>query len=195
MTKNELENETNAKSPAMDKGDGVTMSQGRGPAMNAPSGGTSNGKHTPATAPESTGSGHDSEAGLLAQVQESGKDIASKSLKAIGEKTLSTTEGYKSEITGGLNTLAEGLRQASSTFAGAAKDKPLASAGARYIGDLAGKIESVSGYVERKDATALFRDVKGFAKRNPTVFVGGAFALGFALSRLIRSSSATPTRG
>ncbi|MEO5859042.1 MAG: hypothetical protein ABIR33_08855 [Pyrinomonadaceae bacterium] len=193
MTKTELENETNAKSPAMDKGDGVTMSQGRGPAMNAPSG-TGNGKSAPATAAKSAGSGHDSDAGVLAQVQKSGKDIASKSLKAIGEKTLSTTEGYKSEITGGLNTLADGLRKASTSFEGS-EDKPLASAGARYIGDLAEKIESVSGYFERNDATALFQDVKGFARRNPTVFVGGAFALGFALSRMIRSTAATQTRG
>ena len=131
------------------------------------------------------------DAGVLSQVQDTGRDLAAKSLNAIGEKTRSTTEGYKSDITGGLHTLAEGLRQASATFNNQADDNPISSAGARYIGDLAGKIESASGYFERKDAAALMSDVKGFARRNPTVFVGAAFATGFALSRMIRSSMAT----
>ena len=149
-----------------------------------------------ATQASQPGSEQFDDAGVLSQVQETGRDLASKSLNAIGEKTRSTTEGYKSEITGGLHTLAEGLRQASASFNEQADDNAISSAGARYIGDLAGKIESVSGYFERKDAADLLQDVKGFARRNPTVFVGSAFALGFALSRFIRSGAAAPsTRG
>lgn len=182
MTKHEMENETNNKDVAMNEGKVATMNENKGPVQTKGNG---------------PGQGHADDAGVLAQVQETGKDIATKSLGAIGEKTRSTTEGYRSDISGGLHMLAEGLRQTSSTFnKGEAHDKPLSSAGARYIGDLAEKVEGVSGYFERMDTTALLRDVKGFAKRNPTVFVGGAFALGFAVSRLIRSSTAaSPTRG
>jgi hypothetical protein len=129
--------------------------------------------------------------GVISQVQDTGKDLANKGVQAIGDKTKSTAEGYKSEITGGLHTLADGLRQTSSNFRTEGEGNALASAGARYIGDLAEKIESVSGYFERKDTMDLIRDVRGFAKRNPTVFVGGAFAVGFALSRVIRSGASS----
>lgn len=128
------------------------------------------------------------DAGVIEQVQESGREIAAKSLQAIGERTKSTTAGYQSDISSGLRTLADGLKQTSSTF-GVADETPLSSAGGRYIADLAEKIEGISDYFERKDAGELIEDVKGFARRNPTVFVGGAFALGFAISRLVRSSS------
>ncbi len=155
------------------------------------------GKATPESQSRSAGSANQGQGdeGVLSQVQDSGRDIANKGLQAIGDKTKSTAEGYKSEITGGLHTLADGLRQTSSNFRKDGEQNVLASAGARYISDLAEKIESVSGYFERKDTTDLIRDVKGFARRNPTVFVGGAFAAGFALSRVIRSGASTSTAG
>ena len=221
MTKNEMENEKNNKSTGINQGKGSTPNAGadssgetgagaaKGMASGSGSGSEGSGSGTGAgrsstvdrgsekmsTQGKSSVPGQDktSDVGVLEQVQESGKDLASKSLAAIGEKTRSATEGYKSEITGGLHTLAEGLRQTSSTFQRGSDDTPLATAGGRYLGDLADKIESVSGYFERKDAAALMSDVKGFARRNPTVFVGASFAAGFALSRLIRSSMAAPS--
>jgi hypothetical protein len=129
--------------------------------------------------------------GVVDQVKETGRDIAARSLGAIEDRTQSATSGYKSDISTGLHTLADGLRQTSSTFQNAAEDKPLSSAGARYIEDLANKIENVSNYFESKDPADVVKDVKNFARKNPAIFVGGAFALGFALSRLVRSASNT----
>lgn len=184
MTKHETTSETKNKGAAPNDGKSALTNESHDKGPVIPKG-------------NGPGRGPDEDAGVLAQVKETGQDIATKSMHAIGEKTKSTTEGYKSDISSGLHTLAEGLRQTSSTLGkGEADDKPLSSAGARYIGGLAEKVESVSGYFERKDATDLLKDVTGFAKRNPTVFVGGAFALGFALSRLIKSSAtASPSRG
>src|SRR5215207_7425241 len=62
--------------------------------------------------------------GIVAQAQESGREIASKSIQAIGDRTRNATAGYKSDISAGLHTLADGLRQTSSTFQDAAEDKP-----------------------------------------------------------------------
>lgn len=132
---------------------------------------------------------------VIAQVQESGREIASKSMEAIGDRTRTATAGYKSDISSGLHTLADGLRQTSSTFQQAAEDKPISTAGARYIEDIAKKIEGVSDYFERTEASDLINDMKGFARRNPAVFVGGAFAMGFAISRLIRSAGEARTEG
>lgn len=139
--------------------------------------------------------GNGADQGVLAQAQESGRDIASKSIEAIGERTRTATAGYKSDISAGLHTLADGLRQTSSTVQDAAEDKPISTAGAKYIEDIAKKIEAVSDYFERSEAGDVVQDLKGFARRNPTVFVGGAFALGFALSRLLRSAENENTTG
>lgn len=132
-------------------------------------------------------------ADVVGQVQETGRELASRSIDAIGGRARAATSAYKTDITSGLHTLADGLRQTSSTFMDAAEDKPLSTAGARYIDDLASKIENVSDYFERKDPADLVRDIKVFAKKNPAIFVGGAFALGFAISRLARSSAAVNT--
>jgi hypothetical protein len=134
-----------------------------------------------------------SELGVLEQVQESGKEIASRSLEAVSERTRAATSGYQSDITAGLQTLADGLRKTSTTLQDAPDDKPLSTAGARYMEELAQRIDSVSAYVERKDPADVIKDVKRFARQNPTIFVGGSFALGFALSRLLRSAAVDGT--
>ncbi|MDI1241096.1 MAG: hypothetical protein PSX80_04160 [bacterium] len=202
MNKNDMDNETTNKTAGMNQGKTEGASQGKSTGKSAGGsqgqGTATGGSNMPTASWQSAGAragqGREEE-GVLSQVQESGKDIASKGLQAISDKTRSTTEGYKSELTGGLHTLANGLRQTSSSFRTGGEQNALASAGAKYIGDLADRIESVSGYFERKDATDLFRDVKGFARRNPTVFVGGAFVVGFALSRVIRTGASASTAG
>lgn len=209
MNNNDIDNQTGSKTAAKNQGKTESSqgtaggqipgsSQGQGRAIDEGRSTRSSSQSTDAGTGQgrSMGAGvgqGQREEGVLSQVQESGRDIANKGLQAISEKTRSATDGYKSEITSGLHTLADGLRQTSSSFRTNGEENTLASAGARYIGDLAEKIESVSGYFERKDATALLQDVRGFAKRNPTVFVGSAFAVGFALSRVIRSGASAAT--
>ncbi len=129
--------------------------------------------------------------GVIGEIQQSGREIAERSIGAVGSRTRTAASGYKSEITSGLYSLADGLRKTSETFQENADDQPLPAAGARYIEDLANKIEWVSNYFEGKDPSAVAQDVKRFARENPTIFVGGAFVVGFAISRLFRS--ATPT--
>ena len=158
-----------------DKGNGGANRPGQQPASQA-------GVREPAAAKVE-------EQGVVGQAQATGRDIVSKSLDTISERTRAATSGYKSDISSGLHTLADGLRQTSATFQNGGEDKPLSTAGARYIDDLAQKIESVSDYFERKDPADVVQDVKRFARQNPTIFVGGAFALGFAVSRLFRSAA------
>lgn len=174
MTKIEMDEDTGSRGRSGADG-------GKGPTTEA------NGKIAEGRRAE--GVQNDEHRSVVGQIQEAGRDVASKSVSAISEKTRAKTAGYQSEISSGLHTLAEGLRQTSSQFQNTAEDTPLSSASARYIGDLAEKLESVSSYFERKDASALMQDVKAFAKSNPTLFVGGAFVVGFAVSRLVRSSS------
>ena len=63
---------------------------------------------------------------------------------------------------------------------------------ARVVGDYgekaANSIERLSTYVRDKDPKQLLDDVQNFGRRQPALLLGGAFLLGFAGARLIRSS-------
>ena len=137
--------------------------------------------------PDAAGGFGSEDSGLAGKAQESGREILSRSVQAVGDRTRATTDSYMQEVSTGLHALAEGLRQTGSSVQGTGFDQPLSNAGARYLEGLAGKVEDLSGYLERKDLTAIYGDVRVFAREHPAVFVGGAFALGFAVSRLLKS--------
>ena len=139
--------------------------------------------------PDAAGGFRSEDSGIAGKAQESGREIVSRSVQAVGDRTRATTDSYMQEVSTGLHALAEGLRQTGSSVQGTGADQPLSNAGARYLEGLAGKVEDLSGYLERKDLTAIYGDVRVFAREHPAVFVGGAFALGFAVSRLLKSGS------
>lgn len=66
---------------------------------------------------------------------------------------------------------------------------------ARVVGDYgeraANSLERLSTYVRDKDPKQLLDDVQNFGRRQPALLLGGAFLLGFAGARLIRSSMGT----
>lgn len=51
--------------------------------------------------------------------------------------------------------------------------------------------DSLNSYAQRlrdRDLQEMYREAKDMARRNPSLFLGGAFALGFALTRFLKSS-------
>jgi hypothetical protein len=60
---------------------------------------------------------------------------------------------------------------------------------AQYADRGAEQIEHFGGYLRRHDTSQLVSDVEGFARRQPMVFAGGAFALGMLAVRFLRSRS------
>jgi uncharacterized membrane protein YgcG len=63
---------------------------------------------------------------------------------------------------------------------------------AEYGDTLAQQIEKISQYFERSDVRVMVRDVETFARRNPAVFIGGAFAVGLLAARFLKSSNPNP---
>jgi hypothetical protein len=72
---------------------------------------------------------------------------------------------------------------------GKEQETPIAGLTARYGDSLAQQVEQVSHYLEQKDLRELVRDVEVFARRNPAVFIGGAFALGMLAARFLKSGN------
>ncbi len=60
---------------------------------------------------------------------------------------------------------------------------------AEYADKAADQVERFSGYLRENDVDSLLNDARGFARRNPAVFLGSAAALGFLATRFLKSSS------
>ena len=89
----------------------------------------------------------------------------------------------KTRATEALGSVAAALRQSS---------EPLRNNNQGTIADYAGKaadqLEQFSARVRERDLTELMEDVNGFARRQPALFVGAAFAAGVLAARFLKSS-------
>ena len=113
-------------------------------------------------------------------VAESAKDLASQA----GEKLLSSVEEQKAAGADFVAGVAGAIRRAANEFD---KDVPQA---AQYIRLAADQIGTVSDAFRRRDLNQLVADVQGFARRQPTAFLGAAVLAGFAAVRFLKTSTA-----
>ncbi len=60
---------------------------------------------------------------------------------------------------------------------------------ADYTDQAAEQIERFSGYLRDTDVEEIVDEARGFARRRPALFLGGALALGFLGTRFLKSSS------
>lgn len=58
-----------------------------------------------------------------------------------------------------------------------------------YIDRVASQVEQFSNYIEHHDVGELVGDVERFARRQPALFLGGAFVLGLLGARFLKSSA------
>ena len=82
-----------------------------------------------------------------------------------------------------LGKIAQAVHRAAGEFE---SDVPQA---AQYIRQAAGQIETVAKAVRERDMRDLVGEVQVLARRQPTLFFGGAVILGFAALRFFKSSS------
>src|SRR6185369_14157991 len=68
---------------------------------------------------------------------------------------------------------------------------PIARAVGDYGEKAANNLDRLSSYIREQDPKQLLNDVQNFGRRQPALLLGGAFLLGFAGARLIRSSMGT----
>ena len=82
----------------------------------------------------------------------------------------------------GLGSVASAIRQASEHLR--TENQTLAT----YADKAVDQIQLFADRMRDKDPAEMLRDAERFARRNPTAFVGGAFVLGLALARFLKSS-------
>lgn len=120
------------------------------------------------------------------QVGQAAKDA----LGQVKENASTTLEEKKTDVARGLTSVADTIRQVGDSVKptpGEPANK-VAELTTQYTDTLAQQVEKISGYLEDQDLRGMMRDLEGFARRNPAVFLGGAFALGILAARFLKSS-------
>jgi hypothetical protein len=62
-----------------------------------------------------------------------------------------------------------------------------------YVEKAASKVDDVSHYLQNRTLSQLIGDVEGFARREPAVFLGGAFFAGLIGGRFLKSAAPAPS--
>jgi len=106
----------------------------------------------------------------------------------VAERATSSIEERKAGVTGGLRTVADSMRKMGDNLNQTGEKTPVSDYSARYVQTAAGKLEQVAGYFDTRDLKAITRDVESYARRNPAVFLGTAFALGVLAARFLKSA-------
>jgi hypothetical protein len=115
------------------------------------------------------------------------KETAGQAYEVAAEKAATKLEEQKTTISGGLSSVAESVRQVGENLKGPDVQDSISKFTAEYSQAAARKIEDVANYLEKKDVREMYADLENFGRRNPAVFVGGAFALGLITARFLKS--------
>jgi ElaB/YqjD/DUF883 family membrane-anchored ribosome-binding protein len=116
------------------------------------------------------------------------KSTAGDAYESVAEKASTSLEEKKAGLTGGLMSVADSIRRVGDNLNETPDRTPVADYSARYAQTAAKKLEDVAHYFETKDLKSVGRDIEMYARRNPAVFLGGAFALGLLAARFLKSS-------
>jgi len=123
-----------------------------------------------------------------------GEDVrrsAESTVSTIAEQAQQTAEAHvstqKEQAAGTLHTVAEAIRESGDQLR---QEQPQLASLANQAAD---RVDQASDYIRQHDVRDFVRTAEDFARREPLIFLGGAFAVGFLASRFLKASS--PSRG
>lgn len=116
---------------------------------------------------------------------ESGVERAKTAASQVGHRAVDTIENRiedrKSQAAERLHDVASSLRSASDRV-------PPDDGFGRYIERAASQVDNLANFLDDHEVEEFVDDVERFARQQPAVFIGGAFALGFLGARFLKSS-------
>lgn len=139
-----------------------------------------------ATAADPTGSAHEAgaaEQGTTNQVKAKARELAGKAQEQAKTKARSTVETQMSKAADTIGTVAQTLRGSTDQL----RDQDQEQIG-RYIASAADQMERFAEYLRNTETDELVRKAEDVARRQPALFLGGAFALGILSARFLKSS-------
>jgi hypothetical protein len=126
----------------------------------------------------------DTAADTVRDVAGQAKDAAGQIADQARQQATSQLSSQKTRAAEGLGSVAQALRQTSQQLQG--QDQGAITS---YIDQAASQVDRFSNYLQQKDVRQMADDVERFARRQPALFLGGAFVLGLLGARFLKSSS------
>lgn len=124
------------------------------------------------------------------EILQQAKSTAGQVYDKVAEQASSQIDTQKDNLAQGLSNIADSIRQfGDNVRTSDTQQTPIANLTTRYGDSLADQVEQLSDYLEKKDLRELVKDVEVFARRNPAIFIGGAFALGIVAARFLKSGN------
>jgi hypothetical protein len=118
------------------------------------------------------------------QAAEQAKEKAGQVLDQAREQLASGVSDQKMRAADSLGSVAQAVRQTGTSL----RSQDQANI-AGYADTAAEQIERFAGYLRDRDLGEIVGQVESFARRQPVLFLGGAFALGFLGARSLKSSA------
>ena len=121
---------------------------------------------------------------LLQQAKQAGGEIVGQ----VQQQANTQIERGKETAANELTQVVNAVRQLGQTLSTGEANGPIARFTAQYSDKAADSLERLTNYIRTQDPQRLLNDVQNFGRRQPALLLGGAFLLGFAGARLIKSS-------
>lgn len=118
----------------------------------------------------------------VSETAEAAKEQAKRTVTQVQERAKTTVDTRMGEVASELGSVAEAVRSTSYDLEG--QDQKIAQYGNR----IADQIEQVSSYLNENGVEDILADAENLARRQPALFLGGAFMLGLVVGRFLRSS-------
>ena len=154
-------------------------------ASKAPSKKPQGGEASPSPGGEATNQqSGDQNQNLLQQAKQAGGEIVGQ----VQQQANTQIERGKETAANELTQVVNAVRQLGQTLSTGEANGPIARFAAQYSDKAANSLEQLTNYIREQDPKRLLNDVQNFGRRQPVLLLGGAFLLGFAGARLIKSS-------
>lgn len=154
----------------------VSQQTGTGQAAQPPRGGTPGAGDAGADVKEAARD-------VAQQTQQKAGEIAEQAKAQVVEQATNQAASQKDRAVSSLGSVADALRQASQHL----RDNEQAPV-AQYADKAADRVEQFVQHLDGKEVQELLRDVERYARRQPALFLGGAFAVGLLAARFLKSS-------
>ncbi len=120
---------------------------------------------------------------LLQQAKQTTNEVVNQ----VQQQASSELNRQKQSAASELSTVVNAVRRFGETLTNEGQG-PISRAAAQYGDKAADSLDRVAQYLRDQDPKKLLNDVQSFGRRQPALLIGGAFLLGFAGARLIKSS-------
>ena len=121
-------------------------------------------------------------------VMDTAKRAAGEVVDKVRDTAAARVEQQRETVASGLSSVAEAFRHVGDEL----KDQapaPIAGIAAGLGSTVGSQVDQVAHYLEGRDIRQIAADTESFARRHPALFVGGAFLLGLAMSRFLKSGT------